>query len=215
MANMKKKMPARKKVEPVERGGFTIIEVVLVLAIAGLIFLMVFIALPALQRSQRDTQRRDDMARVTEAITKYQTNNNGRLPRDGYVQAYDEIENAKDIKLADWCTGTTSTGTGSGVNSSAACLIKRYIAGVNDELNTFSDPDGYTYGLTIETVSPGVTGLTPTSSSHVDDYNSHTIVLYTHARCGEDETVDYSSNARDYAVMYLMEGSGTYCQDNG
>ena len=34
--------------------GLTIIEVVLVLAIAGLIFLMVFIALPALQRNQRD-----------------------------------------------------------------------------------------------------------------------------------------------------------------
>ena len=41
-----------------DKGGFTIIEVVLVLAIAGLIFLMVFIALPALQRSQRDTERR-------------------------------------------------------------------------------------------------------------------------------------------------------------
>lgn len=63
--------------------GFTIIEVVLVLAIAGLIFLMVFIALPALQRSQRDTQRRDDMARVADAITSYQTNNNGKLPSDG------------------------------------------------------------------------------------------------------------------------------------
>ena len=31
--------------------GFTIIEVALVLAIAGLIFLVVFLALPALQRS--------------------------------------------------------------------------------------------------------------------------------------------------------------------
>ena len=60
--------------------GFTIIEVVLVLAIAGLIFLMVFVALPALQRSQRDTQRRDDMARVATAINQYQTNNNGRVP---------------------------------------------------------------------------------------------------------------------------------------
>jgi prepilin-type N-terminal cleavage/methylation domain-containing protein len=36
--------------------GFTIIEVVLVLAIAALIFLMVFSALPALQRNQRDTR---------------------------------------------------------------------------------------------------------------------------------------------------------------
>ena len=34
--------------------GFTIIEVVLVLAIAGLIFLAIFITLPALQRAQRD-----------------------------------------------------------------------------------------------------------------------------------------------------------------
>ena len=40
--------------------GFTIIEVVLVLAIAGLIFLMVFIALPALQSSQRNTQREQE-----------------------------------------------------------------------------------------------------------------------------------------------------------
>ena len=64
-----------------KRYGFTIIEVVLVLAIAGLIFLMVFVALPALQRSQRDTQRRNDMARVATALINYQTNNNG-LPVD-------------------------------------------------------------------------------------------------------------------------------------
>ncbi|MDN5819395.1 MAG: type II secretion system GspH family protein [bacterium] len=60
--------------------GFTIIEVVLVLAIAGLIFLMVFIALPALQRSQRDTQRREDISRFVSQINSYQTNNNGSVP---------------------------------------------------------------------------------------------------------------------------------------
>lgn len=60
--------------------GFTIIEVVLVLAIAGLIFLMVFIALPALQRSQRDNQRRNDLSRVQTAVQNYQTNNRNRLP---------------------------------------------------------------------------------------------------------------------------------------
>ena len=59
--------------------GFTIIEVVLVLAIAGLIFLMVFIAWPALQRSQRDTQRRNDYAMLSTAITNYSTNNGGKL----------------------------------------------------------------------------------------------------------------------------------------
>ena len=56
------------------RSGFTIIEVVLVLAIAGLIFLMVFIALPVLQRSQRDTERRSAVGRVASQIQQYQTN---------------------------------------------------------------------------------------------------------------------------------------------
>lgn len=60
--------------------GFTIIEVVLVLAIAGLIFMMVFIALPALQRSQRDTQRRNDISRAITAIENYSSSNNGSLP---------------------------------------------------------------------------------------------------------------------------------------
>ena len=44
--------------------GFTIIEVVLVLAVAGLIFVMVFVALPALQRAQRDNSRRDELGWV-------------------------------------------------------------------------------------------------------------------------------------------------------
>lgn len=63
--------------------GFTIIEVVLVLAIAGLIFLMVFVALPALQRSQRDTQRRQDYADLSANILNYMTNNGGNLPSAG------------------------------------------------------------------------------------------------------------------------------------
>ncbi|MDO4508138.1 MAG: type II secretion system protein [Candidatus Saccharibacteria bacterium] len=71
---------ANKKLK--QKKGFTIIEVVLVLAIAGLIFLMVFIALPALQRSQRDTQRSDDMARLVTAIQNYQKNNRNKLPAD-------------------------------------------------------------------------------------------------------------------------------------
>ena len=63
-----------------QKPAFTIIEVVLVLAIAGLIFLMVFIALPALQRNQRDTQRKNDIGRVLTAVQKYQVNNRGNMP---------------------------------------------------------------------------------------------------------------------------------------
>ena len=83
------------------KDGFTIIEVVLVLAIAGLIFLMVFIAWPALQRSQRDTQRRNDYSMLSTAISNFATNNNGRLrtlyPGSGGDQSCLEINPSKYI----------------------------------------------------------------------------------------------------------------------
>lgn len=61
--------------------GFTIIEVVLVLAIAGLIFLMVFIALPALQRNQRDSQRRSDVSKFIAQLNQYAVNNRNQVPQ--------------------------------------------------------------------------------------------------------------------------------------
>ena len=60
--------------------GFTIIEVVLVLAIAGLIFLMVFVALPALNAGQRDTARKKDASLVLSAVNTYISGNRGRFP---------------------------------------------------------------------------------------------------------------------------------------
>ncbi len=60
--------------------GFTIIEVILVLAIGSLIILMALVALPSLQASQRDTQRKNDYATLESAITSYTSNNRGKLP---------------------------------------------------------------------------------------------------------------------------------------
>ncbi len=68
--------------------GFTIIEVVLVLAIAGLIFLMVFIALPALQAGQRDTARKNDASIVSTSVTNYASNNKGVFPTTAQIQSY-------------------------------------------------------------------------------------------------------------------------------
>lgn len=91
---MKTHIPAK------EKQGFTIIEVVLVLAIAGLIFLIVFLAVPALQRSQRDTQRRSDMGRFMGQIQNYQSNNQGNVPApnsiDGFVNTYLTPEGSED-----------------------------------------------------------------------------------------------------------------------
>lgn len=59
--------------------GFTIIEVMIVLAIAALIILIVFLAVPALQRNGRNTQRKSDVGRVSSAVTNWVSNNNGAV----------------------------------------------------------------------------------------------------------------------------------------
>jgi len=96
--------------------GFTIIEVVLVLAIAGLIFLMVFIALPALQRSQRDTQRKNDLSRMITQITSYSSNNRGSVPTaanfslatTGFITKY--LGGAGSVTGSDYLDPTEGTG---------------------------------------------------------------------------------------------------------
>lgn len=55
--------------------GFTIIEVALVLAIGALIFLVVFLAVPALQRNQRNDARHRDVSNIVTAVTSWAANN--------------------------------------------------------------------------------------------------------------------------------------------
>lgn len=69
------KLPLKK-----QEKGFTIIEVLIVLAIAGLIVLIVFLAVPALQRNSRNTQRKNDVSALVGAVQEYMNNNNGKTP---------------------------------------------------------------------------------------------------------------------------------------
>lgn len=100
--------------QELKQKGFTIIEVVLVLAIAALIFLMVFIALPALQRNQRDAARKDEIGKVASAVTTFQSNNRGLQPTKGsdlkgYVDGTDP--------------GTTRSDDGSYTSTSSDTLV--------------------------------------------------------------------------------------------
>lgn len=60
--------------------GFTIIEVLIVLAIAGLILLVVFLAVPALQRNSRNNTKRSDVSKALGAVGEFTANNNGKIP---------------------------------------------------------------------------------------------------------------------------------------
>lgn len=175
------------------RGGFTIIEVVLVLAIAGLIFLMVFLALPALQRSQRDTERRNAMARLSSQVTQYQTNNNGRLPGDKTATV-----TAAAVADGGFCS-----------EANAACtFLKNYMNGVGAVENEFVDPSGWSYGLTLVPDLTGDFELTRTG----DEFDKHLAYIVRGAKCDGEKAVK-SSNSRDFVIMYILEGSGIYCNN--
>ena len=175
--------------------GFTIIEVVLVLAIAGLIFLMVFIALPALQRSQRNTRRRSDMARILAQFTEYQSNNNNRMPGTGSDSGKELntfIQNYVGAKNQQW-NGTRS-------DSATDCF--------GDQ---FCDPDGTMYQFSANKPTKVSSSITNAGSASFD----HKIYYYNYAKCGDSErAADPGSGQADIAIFYTLEGGAVYCGDN-
>ncbi len=212
--------------------GFTIIEVVLVLAIAGLIFLMVFIALPALQRSQRNAQRKNDMSRFITAVTTYASNNSNRSPFIGTTgeetgkyapPSTDQIANFVNRYIDGGCGSFTTTSTADGYS-------RIYHASGNCGAQ-FQDPDGETYGLDIriekyiQGTRNAATGEIavkyPTDPNGVNRYSadanilSHLITIFSAAKCGMTEgTVIQTNGKNDIAVFYVLEGGSVSCADN-
>jgi prepilin-type N-terminal cleavage/methylation domain-containing protein len=74
--------------------GFTLIEVVLVLAIAGLIMLIVFLALSGAQKGRRDTARKSDAGRIISAMEQYASNTSGTYATAALPASY--LSNIKD-----------------------------------------------------------------------------------------------------------------------
>ena len=220
--------------------GFTIIEVVLVLAIAGLIFLMVFIAFPALQRSQNDTQRQNDIARLSTQITNFKTNNTNGIPGKA----------AKNDGLAAGVNGhdTKNASTWGKTAGTWGYFYDNYMLAGGD---TFADPDGNPYGLMVVwCANTGASAGKPmgslkdgetctnsaaqrssmefseqsqgseTNAKITDSYGGastygtgHSILVVLGARCNGETSVA-ASGARDIALLYKKEGGGTICIAN-
>lgn len=206
--------------------GFTIIEVVLVLAIAGLLFLAVFIGLPALQRSQRNTQRRQDVARVASAVTEYQSANN-KLPftLNGNPTNNHQMDLQFVQKYVDEeCKNPKTTGLDIGGSNP---YITFESCG-----EQFTSPNGNPYVLyywhdTHKGRSQGKDNAgSPVGSQFVngiigsDNHQGDIIFASTHAKCGEGINEDghpyviKTSGPNDFALQMRLEGGQVYCVDN-
>jgi len=83
--------------------GFTIIEVLIVLAIAGLIISIVFLAIPTLQRNSRNNQRNQDVASILEGVSRWGvSHNSGEFPGQSNLAT---LINTYDIKLTFYSVG--------------------------------------------------------------------------------------------------------------
>ena len=64
-----------------DQSGFTVVEMLITLALTGLVLAVIFLAVPALQRSARNTLRKADLADLQTQFNAW-INNNGGLPGD-------------------------------------------------------------------------------------------------------------------------------------
>lgn len=186
-----------------KRRGFTIIEVVLVLAIGGLIFLMVFIALPSLQRSQRNSQRRRDVDRVHAAIIDYQKHNKGKLPFSGTKTAVGVFDKNFASRYIDSSCEFNRQHTGAANYG--------YYTFVNCG-EQFTAPDGEPYEI--------AQLRSDSSTANFDQFmantgNYHVIFVANRTKCSELEGGRTSTGkANDFIVASALEGGSMYCRDN-
>ncbi|MBR3252784.1 type II secretion system protein [Candidatus Saccharibacteria bacterium] len=182
--------------------GFTIIEVVLVLAIAGLIFLMVFIAFPALQRGQRDTQRRDDMARFASQLAQYQSNNYSKVPGEG-KSGSDAVKEWNDNFIAKYLrTSTDVFADPSGENYTVASVT--VCADGKGNCKNLSGSGERTVGKDDKGADVKISN---------DDTAEALIRVYTNATCNGENPV-YKKGNKYIAFTYKLEGAGIYCGHN-
>lgn len=122
-----------------ENKGFTIIEVLIVLAIAGLILLIVFLAVPALQRNSRNTQAKNEAASILGAVNERVNNNNGTLPvstDNTEILAASNVKNVTTLTIEDVATGSKPT------DSTAILVLKGKCTAATGQLDADLVEDG-------------------------------------------------------------------------
>jgi prepilin-type N-terminal cleavage/methylation domain-containing protein len=167
--------------------GFTIIEILIVLAIAGLILTIVFIAVPQLQRNTRDSQRQNMVARLKSELEAYAANNQGQYPFLGVPQTWRPCANlAGTQQCGDW--------------------LSRYINNASSPVNIKDPSTGSNVTINIDTDGPPNWAL---GSVWISVGNKCGGEQFISGPGG-------GPNAKSYAIAIALERNGTYyCIDNG
>ena len=158
----------------------------------------------SLQVSQRDNARQNDLAFFISNVKMYQTSNRGALPGVAEVD--------KDVVNIDGGTAVE----GNQAQNTWAGFYRDYLG------KGYLDPSGEYYNLLItkcgsnenvDCIGAGTSGMSFISELATTSFpNGYTIGVILQAKCNGTTTVG-SSNPRNLAVIYRLEGSGIFCSN--
>lgn len=191
------------------RIGLTFFEILIAVAVAGLVFSLIFVALPQMQQSQRNTQREKDLARFLTAVGNYQTSHSGRPPFSSASDLSARTTDLVTIYIDESCKPDISYDQDT--PPSDACTS-----------NQFRDPDGTIYHFNyLGDADSFIPEKTPDSGSFKTSYKSykdaaHTIHVFSKATCGmTGGIVSVAGGNRYIAMLMVLEGDSIICATNG
>jgi len=169
--------------------GFTIIEVMIVLAIAGLILVVVLIAIPQLQRNQRNESRRSVASRIATEVNSYAGNNNGNYPLPNDTNSNQRnygSPNLPDTFFGRYlgCDATDCDANiddpSSGIPVGLSPASNTIVDGASNEVGTVAGSLGYGIGLL----------------------------------CDGEFVTTANANPRNFVLQMRLEGGAIFCTDN-
>ena len=207
-----------------QKQGFTILETVLVLAVAAIIFVAAAITIPNLIRTQRDADRRATFGQLLSRISLYQANNRKALPE---INAGTNPDGSVIDKLfMHW--DDSINGYHNEIGGSTEWY--KFVNNQRFLPDPFKDPNGDRYVISITTCNTSVgTGNScnnteyyknQTTKQTIENFykehypNDYTVLIVINAKCYSSEKLIATPGKRTAAVLYKLENGGTYCENN-
>ena len=207
--------------------GFTIIEVVITIAIGAAVMALVLNAVAGARRSQRNNARISDVATVTGAVNDYIANRN-TLPTtaDDIDDAIDDLNQYLGGNELPLTFAANIWDTSKPANNGEFLIWQPLGGAVLPNGTSLATPDGSVAGycsnplLTtlVACVSPASwTATSPGSGTwkDEDDQDRHDfLVIVRSARCNGDNTGIQDGGLRRIVIVYKLEGQdGITCRD--
>jgi type II secretory pathway pseudopilin PulG len=166
--------------------GFTIVETLIVLAIAGIILLLVLEVIPSLQRTARNNERKQDVSTILNAVSQYELKDSDNFPQPcGNIDAHEATCNTPISNSNDY-----------------------FLQFVFNDLTFYKQPDNVklAVGQDSSTESPNP------STGTVEVYNYQ--ICYPNQGASPGGSSNWGADYNNVVALYAIEGgSGGYTSE--